>query len=476
MRLRLFLAFTAIILITLISVGFLIQKSTINEITSFAERGGFSGADKLADTLENYYSNYGSWDDLDLYIEQSGSEFPKPQQGGMTPWGTSGQGQGSPNNPNSTNNPETQNNTSKDFFAIADSDGNILFGQDFLNSENIDTNLLELTIPLVVNGETVAYLIPQGSFFPNQEYYIEELGERINQATLISFGFVGIIALIFALIFGYFLTKPINLLDQAASKMAEGDYTQRVQISGSHELKSLGDTFNNLAESIQHHRESRTAMTSDIAHELRTPLAVQRANLEAIQDGIYPLDQENLSMILEQNNMLAKLVDDLRTLAQTDEDELTLDFEDTDISAIIKGSVEAAQAQTEKKKIKFSFEKDEEIPLIPIDIYRFQQVLNNLIQNAIRHTPEDGEIKILLEKTSDSVVMKIIDSGPGVPEKSLPHIFNRFYRADSSRSREYGGTGLGLTISKRFVEAHGGTLTAANHPDAGAEFKISFPI
>jgi len=464
MRLRLFIAFTAIILITLVSVGFFIQKSTINEITSFAERGGFSGADKLADSLENYYSTNGSWDDLDLYIEQTGTEFPKPMQGGMMPGGAGGQGQGNPNNP------------SKDFFAIADSDGNILFGQDFLNSEKIDTDLLDLTIPLVVNGETVAYLIPQGSFFPNQEYYVQELGDRIRQATYISFGFVGIIALIFALIFGYFLTKPINLLDQAASKMAEGDYSQRVQIKGSHELKSLGDTFNNLAESIQHYRESRTAMTADIAHELRTPLAVQRANLEAIQDGIYPLDQETLSMILEQNNMLAKLVEDLRTLALTDENEMTLDLEDTDIAATIKSSVEAAQAQTEKKNIKLSFEKDEDIPLIPIDIYRFQQVLNNLIQNAIRHTPEEGEIKILLEKATDSVVMKIIDNGPGIPEESLPHIFNRFYRADSSRAREYGGTGLGLTISKRFVEAHGGTLTAANHPGAGAEFKITFPV
>jgi signal transduction histidine kinase len=476
MRLRLFLAFTAIILITLISVGFLIQKSTINEITSFAERGGFSGADKLADSLENYYSTNGSWEGLDSYIEQKGSEFPRPQQGGMMPWGTGGQGQGNPNNPNSQTNPDMQNDQSKDFFAIADSDGNILYGQDFLNSEEINKDFLDLTIPLVVNDETIAYLIPQGSFFPNQEYYVQELGDRIRQATYISFGFVGIIALIFALIFGYILTKPINILDQAASKMAEGDYSQRVQISGSHELKSLGDTFNNLAESIQHYRESRTAMTADIAHELRTPLAVQRANLEAIQDGIYPLDQENLSMILEQNNMLAKLVEDLRILALTDENEMTLDLEDTDIAATIKSSVEAAQAQTEKKNIKLSFEKDEDIPLIPIDIYRFQQVLNNLIQNAIRFTPEEGEIKILLEKATDSVVMKIIDNGPGIPEESLPHIFNRFYRADSSRAREYGGTGLGLTISKRFVEAHGGTLTAANHPGAGAEFKITFPV
>jgi len=470
MRSRLFIAFTAVILITLISVGFWIQKNTVQEITRFAERGGFFGGDTIADSLENYYLEFGSWDGVAEYIETSESSKFMLLPGKMIPSNNSSQMTGNPSNQQGQQNQPRNND-----FAIADSDGNIFFGQAHLESELLSDDQLEFTVPLYIEEEIIGYLIHPGTYLPDRDY-INALGENILEASYISFAFAGSLALIFAFVLGYFLTRPINILDKAANKMADGDYSQRVQIAGSPELTSLGETFNNLAESIENHRKSRTAMTADIAHELRTPLAVQRANLEAIQDGIYPLDQDSLSLILEQNNMLTRLVEDLRTLAQSDDDELILTLEDTDISTLISNAVEAFQAQTEKKDIQITFEKQSELPLIPIDIYRFQQVLNNLIQNAISYTPENGRIDISVEKNSENVVMKIIDSGPGIPEESLPHIFNRFYRADSSRSREYGGTGLGLTIAKRFIEAHGGTLTAANAPPSGAEFTISFPL
>lgn len=464
MKIRLFIAFSIIILITLGSVGFWIQRNTIQEITHFAQRGGFYGIEGIADSLEVFYARNDSWEGVFKFI---GSMDADTQMHGRMMSGNLG------NQPqNNQISPSMQRN---DIFAIADTDGNVIYGAQLIQIEKLSEDQLEYTIPLYNKQNIIGYLIPPGTYFPNYDY-IDILGERIKQASYISISFAGALALAFAIVLGYFLTKPINVLEQAANKMAEGDYSQRVKISSSPELKSLGETFNKLAESIQHHRKSRTAMTADIAHELRTPLAIQRANLEAIQDGIYPLDQDNIELILEQNNMLSKLVEDLRTLAQSDEKELKLFFEDSDLSYLIKNYIDAFQAQSEKNKIKLNYQFEDNIPLIPIDNYRLQQVMNNLLHNALRHTPEGGEIKVDLSKTSENIIIKIIDSGPGIPPEAISKIFKRFYRADSSRSREFGGTGLGLTIAKRFIEAHGGTLTADNHPEAGAEFKITFPI
>ena len=217
-------------------------------------------------------------------------------------------------------------------------------------------------------------------------------------------------------------------------------------------------------------------MTSDIAHELRTPLAVQRANIEALQDGVYPLTLENLKPLLDQNNLLARLVDDLRTLAQTDSDSLLIEKHPRDLAKLLKHISENFQPQAGQQNIKLNFNHSTNYPEVLIDERRITQVINNLIQNALHHTPEEGEIILVLQILDSSVEITVRDTGPGIPEGDLDHIFERFYRVDQSRSREKGSSSLGLTIARRLTEAHNGTLTANNHPDGGAIFTLALPL
>lgn len=216
-------------------------------------------------------------------------------------------------------------------------------------------------------------------------------------------------------------------------------------------------------------------MTADIAHELRNPLAVQRANLEALQDGVYPLQPENLEPILEQNHLLTRLVEDLRTLALADADELDLERTRVDIVKLVKRVVDRFQPQMMANQIRAELASPEKCPSISLDPGRVEQILGNLLSNAIRYTPPGGHIDIRLNCSQSGIQLEVHDSGPGIPEEALPNIFERFYRADKARSRSEGGSGLGLAIARQLARAHGGRLTAENNPEGGAVFKLTIP-
>jgi two-component system OmpR family sensor kinase/two-component system sensor histidine kinase BaeS len=250
-------------------------------------------------------------------------------------------------------------------------------------------------------------------------------------------------------------------------------------VHGSDELATLGRAFNNMADSLQKAEQSRRALTADIAHELRNPLAVQRANLEALQDGIYPLTSENLAPVLEQNHLLTRLVEDLHTLALADSGQLRLERRDIDFPSLAGKVVERFVPQAASREIRLSYDKVP-IPPLSIDPTRVEQILNNLLSNALRYTPGGGDIAVSVSGVTPqlpgAVQLRVHDSGPGIPAEALPHVFERFYRADRSRSRGEGGSGLGLAIARQLAEAHGGTLEAANHPEGGAVFTLTLPM
>ena len=274
----------------------------------------------------------------------------------------------------------------------------------------------------------------------------------------------------------YRLLRPVRDLTSAAQNLAQGDLSQRVPVSGNDELAQLGRDFNQMADALQLAGEARRAMTADIAHELRTPLAVQRANLEALQDGIYTLTPENLTPVLEQNQLLTRLVDDLRTLALVDAGQLALEHSLTDLSALVGHSIERFRPQAEAKQITLSLQAPDACQQMLLDPMRIEQVLGNLLSNSLRYIPPKGTIHVNLSCTQGYAELTIHDSGPGIPEEALELIFERFYRADRARSRESGGSGLGLAIARQLAQAHGGTLTAANHPQGGAVFTLRLPF
>jgi signal transduction histidine kinase len=354
-------------------------------------------------------------------------------------------------------------------YLIADSLGGELGSQ--LSQTELDNG-----IPLEADGQVVGYLIPEGgiAFTPSDQ---TRLVSRINRAALIGGLVAGVASLLLAGLLAYQLLRPIQALTRAAERMAQGDLSQRVKVHGDDELALLGKTFNRMATSLQHAEESRQAMTADIAHELRNPLAVQRASLEALQDGIYPLTPENLAPILEQNAQLSRLVDDLRTLALADAGQLKPESVPTDFAALAERMVERHIPQATARQVELIYQKSpSHLPLIDLDPLRVEQILGNLLSNALRYTPPRGRIEVTLSQATARVQLTVRDSGPGIPDEAIPYIFERFYRADRSRSRLEGGTGLGLAIARQLAQAHGGDLTAANHPQGGAVLTLALPV
>jgi two-component system OmpR family sensor kinase/two-component system sensor histidine kinase BaeS len=331
----------------------------------------------------------------------------------------------------------------------------------------------------------VGYLLAEGgiSLGSNEEAY---LLNRLSRASVLAGLIAGSLALGLAMLLAYSLAQPLRTLTNAAGRLAQGDLSQRVAFRGHDELTELGNAFNHMAASLQQAEQSRRAMTTDIAHELRTPLAVQRAHLEALQDGIYPLTAENLSAVLEQNLLLSRLVDDLRTLALADAGQLTLERTPTDFAKLVQRTVERFEPQAATRQVSISLDLPPDtssLPLLSLDPMRIEQIINNLLSNALRYTPQGGKIECQLSTNAPSAipnaytaVFTIHDSGAGIPLEALPHVFERFYRADRARSRAEGGTGLGLAIARQIAEAHDGTLTAANHPQGGAIFTLTLPI
>jgi len=465
MRIRLLLAFILVILVSLLGVAFFMHQETAQDVYTFIYRGGIYEAEDLVTELEDHYRASGSWENV-------ASLFPPPGNGYSQ---GEGKGKGRGQGPGSRTNSESGGN-----LYLYDAGGNLVYDPQNLGAEGrLEGEEFKSAIPLVVDGEAVGYLLPPGGHVFGQNVEAELLGQ-LNQALLSAALIAGGLALILALLLSFYLLRPVRELRRAATRMSEGDLTQRVRASGKDELATLGKAFNHMATSLEEGEQRRQSMTADIAHELRTPLAVQRANLEAMLDGVYPLTTKNLSPVLEQNQLLTRLVADLRTIALAEAGELNLNILPADLTRIVSSVVERFRPQADRQQINLGIVLDATCPVMEADRDRIEQILINLLNNALHYTPEGGEIRISTscntQTTGQFALVEIRDSGAGIPPDALPHIFERFYRVDRSRSREEGGTGLGLAIARKLAEAHGGTLIAANNPEGGALFRLSLPI
>jgi signal transduction histidine kinase len=450
MRLRLILSFTLIVFVSVASVVLIARQGAAREVRAYMFRGGMTGVEGLVAALEDHYRSTRSW--------QGAEELLSP--------GGHGQGMGHGMGPGMMN----------QRLRLAGPAGELLVDTAGVEAGGqLSQAELANAIPLQVDGRTVGYLLPEGgvAFGQNQE---GRLLARINRAALIAGLIAGGFSLLLALVLGYRLLRPVQALTQAATRLAQGDLSQRVGVQGRDELAILGASFNQMASSLEKAKESRRAMTADIAHELRTPLSVQRAHLEALQDGIYALTPENISPVLEQNLILARLVDDLGTLAQADAGQLSLDRVPTDLAALIQRVAERFRPQAEARQVQIQLSSAASCPPLNLDPGRVEQILGNLLSNALRYTPGGGRVELALSCSAGLARLTVHDSGPGIPPEALPQIFERFYRADRARSRAEGGSGLGLAIARRLAEAHGGSLTAENHPEGGAVFTLELPV
>ncbi|NEE00391.1 sensor histidine kinase [Phytoactinopolyspora halotolerans] len=292
--------------------------------------------------------------------------------------------------------------------------------------------------------------------------------------TAMTVAVVLLVAAVATVLAGRRLVRPILALTGAAQRMAQGDRSVRVPVSGRDEVARLADGFNGMAESIARSERQRKALVSDVAHELRTPLANVRTHLEAVDVGLAPLDDSLVESLREESAVLERLVSDLQDLALADAGMLRIHPEERDAGDIAAQAVAGHRAQAEASGVELRLDVAGQVPVFA-DPVRLRQALGNLVSNAVMHTPAGGTVEVAVNGRADDVVLTVSDTGDGIDPQHLPHLFDRFYRADPSRSRATGGSGLGLAITKHLVEAHGGSVDVASEPGDGSAFTIRLP-
>jgi two-component system, OmpR family, sensor histidine kinase BaeS len=270
----------------------------------------------------------------------------------------------------------------------------------------------------------------------------------------------------------YYLTRPLKRLTTAAQAVADGDLTHRVDISGPGEVERLGEAFNEMAGSLAESEDLRRRLVADVAHELRNPIASLRAQTEAIAEGVMPADAARLASIADDTRYLSRLVEDLQELAAAEAGQLRYDPQPMDLSAAACQAVEHASARAHEG-VALTCQSIGELSVVA-DEGRIAQVMRNLLDNALRHT-ESGSVTVVTSRDADRAVVEVLDTGEGIPDADLPYIFERFYRADAARARDTGGSGVGLAVSRRIVEDHGGEVFARN-VGGGAAIGFSLPL
>ena len=332
--------------------------------------------------------------------------------------------------------------------------------------------------PLIFMEETVGFLAVTSR---------QELSDRADQLfvesqldTFFLFGIVlVIISTIIAIPVSGYIVRPIPQLVSGARALTAGDYSSRIKIESSDELSLLSQDFNTLANTLDQNQTSRRQWIEDISHELRTPLSILRGELEAVQDGIRPLDPASLNSWHQEVLHLNTLVNDLHELSMSDNGALVYEKKKIDLKGLLEHTLESHQNLIAQNNINLSIEifglKNNKTINLFGDSKRLKQLFDNLLQNTCRYTDTGGELKITLKEHYAYIILTWVDSAPGVSDKDLNKLFGRLYRVESSRNRAKGGSGLGLAICKNIVEAHEGIIKADHSELGGVKFEIVLP-
>ncbi len=288
-------------------------------------------------------------------------------------------------------------------------------------------------------------------------------------------------ALVVSLLVSYRVVRPVREMKEASQHITEGYYQERVQITGdpsqADELAQLAISFNRMAEILAQNEDMRSRLIGDISHELRTPLTVIKGSLEGLIDEVLPGDPETYQKIYLEADRLTSLVDDLQLLSRVEAGAYQMDKAPAVVQELIETAADRLRQQYEEKGVILRTDVSPSLPEVYVDEKRIDQVLLNIAGNALQHTPVGGEVKITAVQEKGEVHVSIHDTGVGVPFEHQPHLFTRFYRVDKSRSRSSGGSGIGLTIAKHFVEAQGGRIWMESEGRGqGSTFSFSLPV
>jgi signal transduction histidine kinase len=351
---------------------------------------------------------------------------------------------------------------------IADSQGKLL-GMNYTGSSDDHINLYFFTAFL---GSV--YITTDLGAGPYVAF--RRLSMSINRSLLLGGSVAIVIAFVLTFVLSRRMSSPIGVLAETARRLGQGDLSQRVQFQGKGEVGMLAQAFNSMAADLERAEQLRRNLVADVAHELRTPLSNIQGYLEAIRDRVVKPNAATIRSLSEETVLLSRLVNELQELSLAEAGELKLVYQAEDIAKLIKQAVTPWQPKVSAKEISLSLDLPDNLPLVNIDWPRVNQVLHNLLENAVTYTRKGGTINVAAITQGDWVEVSVSDTGEGIPAEDLPHIFERLYRVDKSRARATGGSGLGLTIAKRLVEAHGGKITVQSKLGKGSRFSFTLPI
>jgi len=453
LKFRLLIAFLSVILVTIGTVFLFISLRTSGEIGQFERRGEEAQFARLLHSLTRYHFEQGDWTGIQAKVEEMGSLYGRRIV-----------------------------LTDENGVVVADSQGGLI-GQPYQPPSSEEALLLPALpspphpflppSPPITEASGTVYIGPQSLTDPTSPQF---LSRSITQFIIWGCLIGGGVALAMTLILSRRILSPIKALTEATRRLGQGDFSQRLELKDKGEVGELARAFNSMAGDLERAEQLRRNMVADVAHELRTPLSNIRGYLEAVNDGMMKADAKAIQSLNEEANRLSRLVDELQELSLAEAGELKLQCQAEDISRLIDQSALAFQAQAAAKGVLLSTDLGEKLPPVNIDSQRMSQVLHNLLDNALAHTESGGYVTVSAMRKDDWIEVAVTDTGEGIPDEDLPNIFERFYRVDKSRARATGGSGLGLTIAKRLVEAHGVNIEVRSEPGKGTRFTFTLPV
>lgn len=448
MKLSYKLTFT-FLLVSLIAIGLAALFVWISTSTQFSQYLMDQRQVEFVARVTEYYQIHSNWQGVDTALRSAGL-LPPLVAPGATP-------------------PDPQP------FALADQNRVIIIsGGQYEAGQKIKQGLLDRGISIEVGGVVVGTVLITGEK-PAPNSIEQQYVDSVNRSLLIAAFGGASLALLLGVFLARSLTRPVQDLMIATRTLALNKPGQPVPIRSADELGELSASFNRMSADLARLNQNRRQMTADIAHDLRNPLTVISGYLESLQDGKLNPTPERIAIMQSEVRHLQHLVDDLRTLSLADAGELALHPESTNPVDLLERTAAVHRHQAEQHKIRLVIEADAKIPDVRLDPARIEQVLGNLVSNALRYTPQGGEIRLTAHQADNSLLLEVQDTGSGIPADILPHIFERSYRGDPSRRGDE--SGLGLAIARSIVELHGGSIAVSSQGEGlGSTFSIKIPI
>jgi len=457
---RLTLAFTLVILVAVGAIAWLTHQTTGAEFRQYITHRGMMASGSGMEELAAYYQREGSWEGVESLLAEGvlisgpmrvlvpGMEYrPGIVRGRLD-------------------------------VLLTDADGKVVFdsgGKD--TGKRLSPRERDRALPITgsdgeqVIGHLLIALPRPEALGALEQRFLNRLQSMLVVGAVLAVG-LGLIA---GAILSRSLTAPLQRLAAAARAVAAHDFSRQVEVQGSAEVAKVARAFNEMTAALEEGEKLRQNLMADVAHELRTPLSVLQGNLRAILDDVYPLEKAEIARLYDETRLLSRLVNDLRELAQAEAGQLGFNLQTTNVAEVLRSTVTSFEPAAESKAIHLTAEVTDDLPSVMADPDRLAQVLRNLLTNALRHTPDGGWVAVSAAAAGDAVEIAVADSGEGIATKDLPHVFDRFWRPDRSRSRAEGGAGLGLAIARSLVEAHGGHIWVESTPGQGARFAFRLP-